>query len=75
MELDCCYGKLVARIFYDDESYREICIDLVKEDGRKVQLAVIGTNERENLHAYIWDGDNEDVAWSHEINPDGEECY
>lgn len=72
----CNFGDLVSRNGGDGEEYKDIIIDLEKPDGGSVQLCVVGTwSEESFVHAHVWNGDDEDPAWSHVINPNGEECY
>lgn len=63
--LDTKFGKLVCEVVRDDE-YKEFAIDLYRNDGKAVQVAVIGTDEgggdtdMDRIHTYLWDGENAD---------------
>ena len=45
--LPCKFGKLVCEVVRDDESYKEFVIDLYRDDGKAVQICVVGTDEGE----------------------------
>lgn len=69
-------GKVVASVCGDAGIYDELCIELVRDDGRTLQLAVIGVTEKDNeyedddtgLHAYVYDGISSDgPTWDHDI--------
>jgi len=82
LELPCKFGTLVCEIARDDEAYKEFAIDLHRNDGKIVQVCVVGTdklhdkygNER-SVHIYMYDGDDQDVARSFYTNPFGDGWY
>jgi hypothetical protein len=43
--LECKFGKLVCEVVRDDDEYKEFAIDLHRNDGKVVQVCVVGTNE------------------------------
>ena len=45
--LDTKFGKLVCEVVRDDEDYKEFAIDLYRNDGKAVQVCVVGTDEHE----------------------------
>lgn len=47
IELPCKFGMLVCECVRDDEDYKEFAIDLYRNDGKVVQVCVVGTNEGE----------------------------
>ena len=63
IEIPCAYGTLVAEIAGDPGIYDEIEVDLVRPDGKLMQLCVVGTEMFEgrphDLHVYVWDGSDE----------------
>ena len=83
MVLECKFGKLVCEVMRDDEDYREFAIDLIADDGKKYQVAVIGTNERgddsdfndDMVHVYAWNGRQEDCAADFYMDPHGDGYY
>lgn len=70
IEIPCHFGTLVAEVAGDPGVYDEIEIDLVRPDGKLMQLCVAGTNPDpdDGLHVYVWDGTDESPT--HEVNPD-----
>lgn len=85
IEIETALGRIVASIAGDAGIYDEIAIDLVAPDGRLMQLAVIGVTENDaglegwggepNMHAYVWDGTDEDCKWCHDITVSDESCW
>ncbi len=63
IEIPCAYGTLVAEVAGDPGIYDEIEVDLVRPDGKLMQLCVVGTEMFEGgprgLHVYVWDGSDE----------------
>lgn len=51
--LECKFGKLVCEVVRDDEDYKEFAIDLYRNDGKAVQVCVVGTDEGK-LHVADW---------------------
>lgn len=43
--LPCKFGKMVCEVVRDDESYKELAIDLYRNDGKAVQVCVVGTRD------------------------------
>ena len=86
--LPCKFGKLVCEVVRDDEEYKEFAIDLYRNDGKAVQVCVVGTDEWEwhepNLatpmekrqhdmvHINYWDGEDEDCYGQHFVEPYGD---
>lgn len=68
-------GKVVASVCSDAGIYDELCIELVRDDGRTLQLAVVGVTEI-GLHAYVYNGISGDVTWDYDIaaSDDGAWC-
>ena len=62
------HGWLVCCRVGDDGIYDEFEVDLVKDDGRVLQLSTTGVTEdyefddHSDVHVYAYDGMNEDVA-------------
>jgi len=81
--LDTKFGKLICWKVRDDDEYKEFSIDLIANDGKEYQVATIGTNESSDdphynddmVHAYIWDGQHEDVAADFYMDPNGDGYY
>jgi len=63
IEIPCAYGTLVAEVAGDSGIYDEIEVDLIRPDGKLMQLCVVGTETFEgrpsDLHVYVWDGSDE----------------
>lgn len=68
IEIPCAFGTLVAEQAGEPGIYDEIEIDLVRPDGRLMQLVVAGTGpgsdgvrnaNDSDLHVYVWDGSDE----------------
>lgn len=66
IEIPCAFGTLVAEVAGDPGIYDEIEIDLVRPDGKLMQLCVAGTGPKPcgkdgeyDLHVYAWDGSDE----------------
>lgn len=88
MVLECKFGKLVCEVVRNDDEYKEFAIDLYRNDGKAVQVAVIGTDEYEMwkperlnhierkqhsmVHVYYWDGEDEDCYGQHFVEPFGD---
>lgn len=82
LSIQCAFGRIEASIAGDAGIYDEIEIDLVTKDGKRLQLACVGCTENDagiekfggepEMHAYVWDGLHEDVAWSHVITVNDE---
>lgn len=77
LEIPCAHGTLVAGRSGDAGVYDEVAIDLKNDEGRVMQLAVIGTSTyrtdgdgKPELHSYVWDGGSENYATA--IYPDTE---
>lgn len=86
--LPCKFGKLVCEVVRDDDEYKEFAIDLYRDDGKVVQVCVIGTDEYElresanrstertkqhdMVHVHVWDGDSQDCHWSTYVEPYGD---
>lgn len=77
--LPCKFGKLVCEVMRDDDDYREFAIDLYRNDGKAVQVCVVGTDERggdldgvDKVHIYMYDGENEDCCGQHFVEPFGD---
>lgn len=75
--IDTAFGRIEASIAGDPGIYDEIAIDLIAPDGRRLQLAIIGVTENDagiekfggepEMHAYVWNGTEEDCKWAHDI--------
>lgn len=73
MVLECKFGKLVCEVVRDDEEYKEFAIDLYRNDGKAVQVCVVGTNERDQghffdktcIHVDLWNGEDQDCDSRH----------
>lgn len=79
MVLECKFGKLVCEVVRDDDEYKEFAIDLYRNDGKAVQVCVVGTDEQGNdleghgkVHVYLWDGEEEDSCGCHYTDPCGD---
>ena len=66
LEVPCAFGTLVAEQAGDPGIYDEIEIDLIDNEGRMMQLVVVGTSKYDTdidgnpeLHTYVWDGSDE----------------
>lgn len=66
IEIPCACGTLVAEVTGDPGIYDEIEIDLIRPDGKLMQLCVAGTSYIDTdadgdpeLHVYVWDGSDE----------------
>ncbi|MBQ9000487.1 MAG: hypothetical protein IJ087_01385 [Eggerthellaceae bacterium] len=76
--LPCKFGKLVCEVVRDDDEYKEFAIDLHRNDGKVVQVCVVGTNEYDEcngddkVHVNLWDGEREDSCGVHHIEPYGD---
>ena len=76
--LDTKFGKLVCEVVRDDDDYREFAIDLYRNDGKAVQVCVVGTNEYDEVsgddmvHVNLWDGEHEDCCATHHVKPFGD---
>lgn len=78
--LDCKFGKLVCEIVRADEDYREFAVDLYRNDGKVVQVCVVGTYEsdvweeaigEDKVHVDLWNGEDEDCCDRHYVEPFG----
>lgn len=74
------FGKLVAWVVQDDSYYKEFAVDLIANDGKEYQVAVIGTDENggdtdmDKVHVYLWDGieaDDPDCCFYMNLHGDG----
>lgn len=75
--IETAFGRIEASICGDGGIYDEIAIDLIAPDGRTLQLAIVGVEEGDagleklgygpNMHAYVWNGTEEDCKWAHDI--------
>ena len=80
LEMETGLGTLVVKGTGDPGIYDELEIDLVTADGRLMQVAVVGVTENDwkddfpGLHAFIWNGRDEDCEHTHSINV-GEDSY
>lgn len=76
IEIPCAFGTLVAEVAGDPGVYDEIEINLVRPDGKLMQLCVAGTETFESkprdLHVYVWDGTDESPTV--EVHPDMEKA-
>ena len=80
IELPCKFGTLVCEVVRDDEDYKEFAIDLYRNDGKAVQVCVVGTNEHDVgnffdktcVHVDLWNGEDEDSDGRHYTEPFGE---
>ena len=72
LEVPCAFGTLVAEPVGDPGIYDEIAIDLIRPDGRLMQLVVAGARSGDDpeLHVYVWDGTDESAT--HTILPNME---
>lgn len=86
--LPCKFGKLVCEVVRDDDEYKEFAIDLYRNDGKAVQVCVVGTCEYEPpadaeptpmqakqhdmVHVDYWDGEDEDCCGVHYVEPFGD---
>ena len=69
-KVGCEGGYLLAYQTGDPGIYDEISVDFVADDGRLIQLAVIGRDEDpfawfdgyQPMHVYAYNGTNDDVA-------------
>jgi len=77
MVLDTKFGKLVCEVMVDSEDYKEFAIDLYRNDGKAVQVCVVGTYEYDKasdgdkVHVNLWDGENVDCCATHHVEPYG----
>lgn len=87
LALECKFGKLVCEVVRDDDEYKELAIDLYRNDGKAVQVAVIGTDEYElwkperlsytekkqhdMVHIFYYDGESVDCCGQHFVEPFG----
>lgn len=71
ISVDAVGGKVVAYIGGDTDSYSEVFVEFHTDDGKILQLAVVGQAHDDQgeteMHAFVYDGVDEDVRWSHEI--------
>ena len=86
--LPCKFGKLVCEVVRDDDEYKEFAIDLYRNDGKVVQVCVVGTceyglpegceqtNAQERhyntVHVDYWNGEDEDCYGSQHVEPYGD---
>ena len=86
--LPCKFGKLVCEVVRDDDEYKELAIDLYRDDGKVVQVCVVGTDEYElykperlsymdkkrhdMVHIYYYDGEDPDVYGQQFVEPYGD---
>lgn len=69
-KVGCEGGHLLAYQSGDPGIYDEVSVDFVADDGRLIQLAVIGRDEDplawfdgyQPMHVYAYNGTNDDVA-------------
>jgi hypothetical protein len=71
ISVDAVGGKVVAYINCDTECYGEVFVEFHTDDGKILQLAVVGqTHDKPGeaeMHAFVYDGVDESVRWNHEI--------
>lgn len=71
ISVDAEGGKVVAYIGSDVENYAEIFVEFHTNDGKILQLGVIGQTHdgqgEAEMHALVYDGVDDDVQWRHEI--------
>ena len=64
-------GKVVAYVGSDVDSYSEVFVEFHTNDGRILQLAVVGQRhdgqDEPTMHCDVWNGIDDDSEWSHEI--------
>lgn len=66
MVLECKFGKLVCDVMRDDDEYKEFAIDLYRNDGKVVQVCVVGTVESEHEYCDAFSADaNRELAKYH----------
>ena len=79
ISVDAEGGKVVAYIGSDVDSYSEIFVEFHTDDGRILQLAVVGQThdgqDEAEMHALVYDGVDDDVQWRHEIRVSDESCW
>ena len=85
----CKDGWLVAEPSGDPGIYDEIAVFLRTDDGRELQLAVVGRDEQEELygymrqdepdwqpmHVYTFDGRDDDVSQWQYVKVDEHSCW
>lgn len=77
IEVETCFGDICVE-HYTSIDYPGVWIDLVRPDGKVIQLAVVESNRIHGepvLHVLAWDGDHEDFVSETVVNPDGEWAY
>lgn len=79
LEMETGLGTLRVKPNGDPGIYDEFDIDLITPDGRMLQVSVVGVTENKGiydpeLHAYVWDGRDEDIA-QEQILHVGEDSY
>lgn len=72
MTIDAVGGKIVVSVYGDTDGYSEAWIDFLADDGREMQLAVVGQThvdgEEPKMHGYVFDGvSGDDAAYMHDI--------
>ena len=71
ISVDAEGGKVVAYIGSDVDSYSEIFVEFHADDGKILQLAVVGQTHdgqgEAEMHALVYDGIDDDVQWRHKI--------
>lgn len=67
--IGCGGGYLLAYQAGDAGEYDEVGVDFVSDDGRLVQLAIVGREEATGLmRVFAYDGLNEDVAHTQHVS-------
>jgi len=71
ISVDAVGGKVVAYVGSDTDNYSEVFVEFHTDDGKILQLAVVGQTHdgqgEAEMHALVYDGVDEDVRWHHEI--------
>lgn len=72
----CKFGRIMASIGGDAGEYDDLCVDLVADDGRVLQLAVVSCDEElELLSVYAYDGMDECPAESTKVAVSDDSCW
>lgn len=79
LRVETCLGEICVEP-YPSLEYPGVWIDLVRPDGKLIQLATVeckqyDLDEEPILHVLAWDGDHEDYVSETVVNADGECAY
>ena len=79
ISVDAVGGKVVAYVGSDTDNYSEVFVEFHTDDGKILQLAVVGQTHdgqgEAEMHALVYDGVEDDVQWKHEIKVSSESSW